>query len=423
MRLFKNHHCIILSAVILLNCLFTVLSAKAAEPLIRVGLIANQSELKLRSAVQMDIVDAISGKLLVRIKPDDEQKLVYSSQGWSLNGKSIAGETLRIRPLPMKNGEQAVMINKKNYRGEIELTRGKGKGKFNVINVLPMEQYLYGIISCEISPSWPREAVKAQAVAARTYAMHNMNKHEQEGYDVCASTDCQVYGGKNVESPDGNAAVDATRGEVLLYKGQPIAAYFHGSSGGYTENGENVWGGSAPYIRGVVDYDQNSPYYQWEKNISSKLFAAKMKSAGYLSGNLTGIQLSDLPDKRPLAQFKNTDRGVSGRVKTLALITDRGRKEIGGNQVRSILGLNSTLFDIKIIEAGGKTAESKETTLHRISAGQEQTIVFSGHGWGHGLGLSQWGAKAMAERAEADAGFYKTILRHYYFGVEIKKKY
>ncbi len=423
MRLFKNRLWFFLCAAIMLNCFCASSTAGAAEPLIRVGLLNNQSELAVSSEKQLEIKDAVSGKTLLKLNPGKELKMIYDRQGWSLNGKKIANEALRIRALPLKNAEQAVTINKKSYRGELELVKVSHKDKFNVINVLPMEEYLYGIIACEISPNWPREAVKAQAVAARTYALHSMGKHEKEGYDVCTSTDCQVYGGKNAETPGGNAAVDATRGEVMLYKGQPIAAYFHGSSGGYTENGENVWGGNLPYIKGVIDYDQKSPYYQWEKKISSKLFESKMKNAGYLAGKLTGIQLSDLPDKRPLLQPKTTDRGVSGRVKKLVLISERGKKEISGNQVRSILGLNSTLFDIKIVDADAKNSEREETTLHRIVAGKEQTLLFRGYGWGHGLGLSQWGAKAMAERAGSDTGFYKSVLRHYYSGVEIKKKY
>jgi stage II sporulation protein D len=238
------------------------------------------------------------------------------------------------------------------------------------------------------------EALKAQAVAARTYVMHDMKKHASEGYDVCATTHCQVYRGKQKEHTRTNQAVDATKGEYLTYKGKTILSLFHASGGGYTENSEYVWGKREPYLRGVPDYNE-SP---WEVNVTLDKLASVLKARGKSVGDIREIKLSKL-EKQPV---KAVDRGVSGRVRTMTIVGENGSVQVSGNDMRSMLGLKSTLFDID-----KRTFEEKESG----------SFTIKGYGFGHGLGMSQWGAKAMADKKKD----YKEILKHYYSGTDIKK--
>ncbi len=315
-----------------------------------------------------------------------------------------------------------------------------------VVNTLPIEEYLYGIIAKEISPNWSLEAVKAQAVAARTYALYNRNKHKDDGYDVCATTDCQVYGGRESEVPRTIKAVDSTVGQVILYQGKLIPAYFHSSSGGFTENSENVWGTYLPYLRGVVDYDQKSPQYNWEKQLTPSEIEEALSKAGYNIGTLKAIGISPLTTQ----SINIIDRGVSGRVKIIRFIGTNGSIQLSGEKLRKILSLKSTLFDVHIILPVQKSIEFEITDkvgnqgskkieinlpptsekgfvtdrkdIHRISGRPNEIVSISGYGWGHGIGLSQWGAKAMAEKGpQDDPTYFKEILKHYYQGVEIKK--
>jgi len=275
-----------------------------------------------------------------------------------------------------------------------------------------------------------------------------MNKHKADGYDVCATTDCQVYGGIAVEDARTNRAVYDTKGLVMVYNDKPIPALFHCSSGGYTENSENVWGGYFPYLRAVKDFDEKSPYYKWEKKVLAADLEAALKRAGYVVGKLQTVELSPLD-----APVKSaTDRGVSGRVKSIRFIGSQGIIVLSGIEVRSMMGLNSTLFDVKVVLSPQEKMESLRTNSHgdsnlnrrtehssvskkrhevKISSDNQglneeaRTIfLFEGYGWGHGLGLSQWGAKAMAEQAPVGAAeYFKVILKHYYLGVSIEKEY
>ncbi|MDF2571592.1 MAG: SpoIID/LytB domain protein, partial [Sporomusa sp.] len=340
--------------------------------------------------------------------------------------------------------EQHVLVNKRRYRGEISIRNTTGKSGMTVINTLPIEQYLYGIIKNEISPEWPLESVKAQAVAARTYALANYNKHKADGFDVCATTDCQVYGGRESEAPRALEAVDATRGLVLTYNNKLITAYFHSSSGGYTENSENVWSSAQPYLRGVADYDQNCQYFKWEKKLTLAEVNQAISKAGYNIGSLQAIELSPLATP----QVFSTDRGVSGRVKNVRLLGTDGSVQVSGEKLRRLWDLKSTLFDITILgneykdfakpvyadnSKGLKQSQSilslstnaKESPeLRLVNGGPNDFVVITGFGWGHGVGMSQWGAKAMAEKAPPDnTEYFKDILKHYYQGVQIKKAF
>jgi len=419
----------------------------STEPTIKVGLWANQSNLVISADGNFTIVNRETREVLGQFAAKEKVNVSIKDSRITVNGVAVAVNELGIK-LKTIAGDHYIEVNKRRYRGNIDIHRTVNKTGLTVVNTLPLEQYLYGIIAEEISPEWPLEAVKAQAVAARTYALYSLKKHQQDGYDVCATTDCQVYGGINSESVRAIKAVDDTHGQVVVYQGKPIPAFFHASAGGYTENSENVWGTYYSFLRGVEDYDKNAPHYKWEKQLRPAELAEALQRAGYNIGSLRAIVLSPY-GQPPLNAF---DRGVSGRVKTIKFIGTNNTVQVPGNKLRSILALNSTAFDIKIVvpvekdiefritdSAGDRATKKIEINLppqeekgllndkedmHRISGRAGETIVLTGYGWGHGLGMSQWGAKAMAEKAPpGDTTYFKEILKHYYQSTEIKKVY
>jgi stage II sporulation protein D len=417
----------------------------AEQPIIRVGIWTNQPSILLSADGAYSIKEAGSNKIIKDCNANERIVLAVKPEGLTVNGSVANVQAIKIS-IKGKDEKQAIEVNKRHYRGEIEIFRTAGKQGFTVVNVLPLEQYLYGTASKEMPVEWPLEAIKAQAVAARTYAIHNLGKHRAEGFDVCASTDCQVYGGKEGEAAVVLTAVDQTYGQVITYHGRTIDAFYHSSGGMYTEDSENVWGNYVPYLRGVEDYTQDTPRYAWEKTITAKELEFYLNKAGYSIGKLKAIGLSPLKAAPTSAE----DRGISGRVKTIDFVGTHGSAELTGNQLRNMLGLSSTLFDIKLqtpapkgiavdfSETGGmgsKTIEvnvppnqnknflDKENLRHLTEISGE-VIVFNGYGYGHGLGLSQWGAKVMAEKAApGDATYFIKILQHYYQGVQVKKMY
>lgn len=282
-----------------------------------------------------------------------------------------AGE-LWIEP----KGGGYVWIGDRWYRGRTQLKQG-GSGIL-AINHVDLEQYLYSVVGAEAIPSWPLEALKAQAVAARTYALKKRAENASKPYDLDTTTASQVYKGLNSEYSTTHAAVDGTASQVMTYNGNVILAVFHSSSGGHTENVEDVWSQTLPYLRGVEDYDQSAPVYQWGKNISAQ-------QLGQLIGGVGTVQ--QMVAQRATPQ---------GRVITMKVVGDRGTKNISGEQLRNLLDLRSTLISATV---------------------QDGNVYIYGKGFGHGVGMSQWGANGLA----AQGINYQQILGHYYRNASIAK--
>ncbi|MDA8235966.1 MAG: SpoIID/LytB domain-containing protein [Clostridia bacterium] len=294
-------------------------------------------------------------------------------------------------------GSNLVNINGTRYRGELEMR--KTGNALTLINKLPIEEYLYGVVPREMPSSWPVEALKAQAVAARTYVIQQKGRYESQGFDVMATDQSQVYGGLSGEKPSTNAAVDATRGEIVTYNGQPITAVYHSSSGGYTENSEEVWTNPVPYLRSKVDLlDVNSAHYNWQKVFT----AEELKNQINLARNLDFATITDLAIEKMSAsgarvqilQVVGTD--IKGQPKTLRLLN--------ADNVRSAFGLKS----------------APQTVVEEVDSMKNLVkITFTGNGWGHGLGMSQYGASGMARAGNN----YRQILEHYYTGITIASNY
>ncbi len=291
------------------------------------------------------------------------------------------------------------------YRGNVEIMPA-GAG-LTVINELSMEHYLYGVVPAEMPASFPLEALKAQAVAGRTYVIAQLGSYGSQGFDVLDNQQNQVYQGYDGENPQTTRAVDETAGKVLVYKGQLISAFFHSSSGGHTENCEDVWRDSLGYIRAREDpADFNNKYYNW--------------TVAYSLEQLTRVvndKLKSFSNPGPYPQFslvtdiKEVQRTSSGqRVKRLLI---EGCDAAGNpmqvdinnsDRVRVVLGLNSALFSMQ-----------KEIDINGMLSG----VVINGSGLGHGLGMSQWGASGLA----MEGYNYQDILQYYYTGVDMLNNY
>jgi stage II sporulation protein D len=275
-----------------------------------------------------------------------------------------------------------LQVNGRWYRSRVSARAENGR--VLVVNHVGLEQYLYGVLPRETYVSWPEAALQAQAVAARTYALYHMLVRLGYSYDVLSTTASQVYGGLDGEHPATNRAVDATRDVVLFNGRQLVLALYHANSGGVVEAVEDVWGARLPYLRRVVD----TPSLQgrgalWTCSLSASEVVERLVNYGVACETIDSIQ----PVKR----------SGSGRVEQVALTGQGASLVISGNSLRLMLGpsvVKSTRF---IVEKADKS------------------FVFSGTGYGHGVGMSQWGAYAIAKNKDD----YQSILAHYYPGAEL----
>ncbi|MBQ7515830.1 MAG: SpoIID/LytB domain-containing protein [Schwartzia sp.] len=384
-------------------------TAKKAEPVIQVGLATEQVSAAISANGAYVVRDEATGQGLLQCPSNQTLTVTLKNRQMVLNGKGISARRLRIQAADERSST-CLHFAGHPYRGalRLELTADG----LTVVNEVKLDDYIGGVIDEEMAPGWPREALRAQAVAARTFALYSRGKHNDEGFDVCTGTHCQVYGGIESESPTGLAAVSSTRGEVMMYGGKPIYAAFHASSGGCTAGSEETGGNPVPYLKPVRDDDSASPRHNWQQRFPVAEVQAKLKAAGFDIGALKSAVLSPLDDRgKP-----GVDRFPSGRVRTVRFTGARGTAEVAGTKLRWTFGLPSTLFELRHGTNGKVAANPKGSLSFSGKAGEE--LVFDGHGAGHGLGLSQWGAYAMAAKKD-----YKTILHHYYTGIEIRKLY
>lgn len=274
-------------------------------------------------------------------------------------------------------GDGFVYIGDRWYRGRT-LVVPTDKG-LDAVNWVDLEEYLYSVIGGEMDSGWPQEALKAQAIAARTYALYKRNEQRNNPtYDLGASPDrWQIYKGVISESPTIYSAVDATAGKVLTHNNEIILSVFHACSGGHTENVEDVWGNPLAYLRAVQDYDQNISACNWERTFSSNQISSRISGVGNV--------------KEMIAEAHSPFRSV----KTLKIVGDKGTRVLKGEEVRTALQLRSTRFN--------------------ITKGANGSFVLQGLGFGHGLGMSQWGAYNLARQGAN----HLQILGHYYQGVAL----
>ena len=403
--------------VIAAFCLFSFGGTAAASGMgqtVRIGIREGRGSVALTSDSGLGVWK--NGSLWKKFPARTPLQIALKGNAVTVGGAAAAG-AVEVRPL--SSAGSVKITDGYAYRGAIRVMKSPQRWGLTVVNVVPVEEYLYGVVGKEMSPSWHREALKAQAVAARTYAISHKNYFASRGFDMTDDTSSQIYAGINGESPSVIAAVDATRGEILTYGGKPIDAFFCSTAGGWTENSENVWGSRIPYLRGVSDDSSRMPSYRWSVTTTPEKLAANLTAAGKGVGKVRSITLSPL-GKRPMAV---SDRGVSGRVLSMTVNGSAGSGRGTGNAFQSIYGLKSTLFDFSQGGAvpdpdSGRKGRSATMT---VKAGVPITIY--GYGWGHGLGMSQYGAYQMAQEHGSADTYYRTILTHYYTGTRLEKLY
>lgn len=362
------------------------------DPDVEIGLVSGQARVEILGLNNFQVES--NGKIWKSYSAG--KQISISRKG---NDIVVDGKAFKV-PVYLSTGNESpsFVVKGNKYRGKMKIIPSAWSNGVTVVNQIPMELYLMGVVPSEIVPSWKLDAIKAQAVAARTYAVYHRGGYRSAGYDMTDDTRSQVYRGYSVETAATNKAVEETAGEIITYNGKAIDALFHANGGGYTEDSESVWGSFVPYLRGVKEESSSVVNRTWSKTVSIDAFSNTLSREGYSVGKLKGIGLSRLR----MGNNKSKDRGVSGRVKSMELIGKSGRKLVPGDVVQNALGLGSTLFDIS---AKGKN------------------LIITGYGLGHGLGLSQWGAEAMAEKNGDGKDYYKKILLHYFTGSKIEKIY
>lgn len=338
-----------------------IIPAQAVE--LKVAIQKNVSTLKVGSSTTAIVKDG-AGKQVGQLSPMSSLAAKPEGNGITINNRVDAAELI-IEP----KDDGYVWIGDRWYRGKTRLIR-QDSG-LTAINYVDLEQYLYSVVGAEAVSTWPIEALKAQAVAARSYALYKRNTSSSSIYDVDTTVGTQVYKGLDTEYTTTHKAVNGTLGQIMTYDNKVILAAFHSSSGGHTENVEDVWTSSLPYLRAVVDYDQKSPVFEWQKIFP----VSQIQTLVAGIGTIKGLQPAEMTPY--------------GRVVTMKVTGDRGTVMVSGKDIRSTLDLRSTLFRIS-------------TDGHNLKV--------QGRGFGHGLGLSQWGAYFLAKQGVS----YNQILAHYY---------
>ncbi len=331
--------------------------------------------------------------------------------------------------LPTAEGFHFENIQRRRYHSRLEFIIDRF-GKLTVINVIPLETYLKGVVGSEMQEKFPLEALKAQAVTARSYTLARIGKqHPLAPFDVCDEVHCHVYGGLDRESPKVTQAVNETSGQILMYKNQICETFYAGVCGGHTENNEFVWQGEPrPYLQGQLDADNiRLPlgYLQNEENVRRWIESQPRV--------FCNTQNKDVPDFLEYTKKYFRWQVRYSQRKLSQIIEKKSGQRIGlVSQIVPVLrGVSGRLYEIEIRGTRGKINVSNELQIRRVLSenylysscfvvdrkGSE--FVIKGAGWGHGVGMCQTGAAMMALQGKN----YKEILNHYYTYTKLVKLY
>jgi SpoIID/LytB domain protein len=413
------------------------------SPLLRVGISSDmKGEPVKRSSVgftpsgQFLLLNGANGKKVAegtagdtwRIEvstPDFSAAKVYDSSGttvFQFSGSVIIHQapkyphTVILRGLAAGAGTAWASVSDKEVRGDVEISLNRKLATIVIVNHVNLEEYVSGVLAAEMPVTYPDEALKAQAVLVRTYALHAMGTHSELGYDICDEQHCQVYAGVKAESPKSIAAAEATKGKILAYNGKPIAAYFSSNCGGFSQDGSASGWAAQPYLQVVSDYldtstPPDSPYgfvqllqytpeaycgaasttlvpgdpqFRWERAISADDLRARV------------ARIKDIGAIKAVIQTK---RSTSGHTDDLLIRGETGDLTVENDYpIRKLLGLGGLRSSNFVIE-----------TMYGPENKPQQFVLYGG-GWGHGVGFCQTGAKGRATAGET----YPEILAHYY---------
>lgn len=337
-------------------------------------------------------VDAAEPAIRVRVV-EGVASVRIAGEGLRVDGRSLRGAATRAtagpdgilvdgtwrRGLVSVEGRGGVLVDGEWYDGRVALIPRDAE-RLDVVNVLPLERYVAGSVAAEVYPSWPVEVLKAQAVIARSYALHERGRRNGEAFDLEAGVLSQSYRSGEV-SRRVREASRATRGIWLSFAGKPILAAYHSSAGGRTASAREVWGEELPYLRVLESPDHDAPDYFWSFEIEEGDLARALGEHGVAVRGVPRVEIAE--------------RSESGRVLRLRV----GEAVIEGRDLRQILGgaaIKSTLFEVRT---------------------RGEQVLFLGSGSGHGVGLSQWGALALARQGRS----FEEILAYYYPGSVLER--
>lgn len=383
----------------------------------------------------------------IKIGLENGQIAAYDTDG-NIICKEDGNLGLGLRPLFTDFWEEKFTIEGSAFRGSLNLIKD-GSG-FAAINIVDTDQYLYGVVSREMSDTWPLEALKAQAVCARNYALQNIGKHGSYGFDICANTHCQMYTGIEREAQSIYDAVDSTKGAVLTYNGDLCQCYYSSSMGPTTEDVRYVWGNEVPYLTSVdnsYEDTENVTNGVWSGVLTVTEASTIMRNKGYDVGDVQKIEVLEYSPNGRVIKMRITGntaiktlereacRLVFNNITKSQMFTVVGDGESEGRAVIAITD-GQTLAKrrpdkLQLLTSAGR-AEFSGESLYATNGQYQKTyqdssndsvkntsFTFRGQGWGHGVGMSQYGAKGMAL-----AGFtYDEILTHYFTGAEVSVVY
>ena len=358
---------------------------------------------------------------------------------------STAGLSLAVKPGLDESVKTETIFRGNTYYGSFEYQR-TGGGNLTVVNVVGLEDYVQGVIIHEMNASWPLEALKAQAVCARTYAYRSLisSKHASQGFNLCNTNDCQVYSGIASASDNSRRAVEETRGQYAFYNGSLAETVYFSSDGGATESAVNVWGSDVPYLVGKED-----PYeaavagkidnYNWTVTFTAQELTDLLNEKGYKNSGIVDFRVTRTTPTGNVLEITFTDSSGKSWSKVrddcrtfLGLrslrYTVTGGSGAGGYPVNSG-GSLSSLTGAYALDGSGNTVSLTGGTVYAIggdgtvgavqpaaSGSSSGVFTISGSGWGHSVGMSQWGAYAMAQQGHT----YRDILNFYYTGIEVR---
>ena len=440
LNIIKTTHKICLLSIITFSFSQPRIISAPKEPIINVLILKNKkvrirsdSSIPLKIKSERFLNERINGLTLK--KQNNKTTLFFDK-----NKQKIYDLKNKEKFLVRSSDRRGIWVGQKRYAGKLKIFI-RDNGIF-VVNVIGIEKYLDSVVGSEMPAKWPIEALKAQAIASRTYAL------KQKGnslYDIDSTNKNQVYIGLEAGTNKTKRAVKSTRSLVMTYNKKLINSLFHSSSAGMTENSQDVWKNKFPYLTSVIDFDKNNPKLRWNKQFSQ----SQLQQIFPRIGEIKQIEILNVTS--------------TGRVKNAKIHGESGTEQISGVDIRKRMNLKSTLVRFKFVEDNEiKSLEDKPIT-HIVKAGDnlfdiayrykvnsqeiialnnlkdpslininqillipknslnsllaaEKVLLVSGYGSGHGVGMSQWGARYMATKGEKA----EEILKHFYKGVKIK---
>jgi stage II sporulation protein D len=384
-------------------------------PVVRVGIAVDTTVVTVGAPTEFEL-RRLTGEVLARGRAGEAWQLTRVAGGGVRVARAGVPEEYELPVRVITGATDFVDIGSRRYRGHA-LIAARGADRLTAVNVVELEQYLLGVVPREMGrrPASEIEALKAQAVAARTYAVGNLGGREEQGFDYYATVADQVYGGMADEDTIVSRAVLETRGEIITYQGRPILAYYSSTCGGHTADIEKSWPHRPPqpYLKGVSDripgtdqyYCESSSRFRWRAEwtreqllaVLSQTLAAHTSNAVRSARRITDVRLARRPQGPERAAV---EVDVDGR--TLTLRGDSIRWVLRPSPGPAILN-SSLLTSLAATRAGG----------------QVERLAIEGGGWGHGIGMCQVGAMGRARAGHS----YRDILLAYYTDTEIERAY